>query len=113
MHEFSVTKSLIELCEQEAEKNGLENVHQIHLKLGKFTGFSSESIKFYFHYLSSKTRCHNAEIVCEEIPIKIQCHNCDKLSTIDEPIMLCPGCGSQNIEIVSGREFYVESIVGE
>ncbi len=113
MHEFSVTKSLIELCEQEAKKNDINRVYRIHIKLGKFTGFSAESIKFYFNYLSPETRCHNAEIIFEEIPIKIQCHNCDKSSTIDEPIMLCPACGSQDIEIISGREFYVESIEGE
>ncbi len=113
MHEFSVTQSLIELCEQEAKKNDLKKVYRIHLRLGKFTGFSSESIKFYFNYLKPETRCQDAEITFEEIPIKVQCRACKKTSTIEEPIMLCPECGGTDIEIISGREFYVDSIEGE
>jgi hydrogenase nickel incorporation protein HypA/HybF len=113
MHEFSVTKALVDLCNQEAAKNEIKQVRKIHLKIGRFTGFSPDSIQFYFEHLKSKTRCSNASIVFEEIPIKIKCGNCRKRNTLDEPVLLCPDCGSEKIDLISGREFFVASIEGE
>jgi hydrogenase nickel incorporation protein HypA/HybF len=89
MHEYSVTKSLVDLCNQEAEKNKFVKIYKINLKIGKFTG------------------------LFDEIPIRIKCKDCGKENIIDEPILMCPNCGKTDIEIVSGREFYVESIEGE
>ncbi len=113
MHEFGVTKSLVELCNKEAEKNKIKKVYRIHLKVGKFTGFSPDSIDFYFAHMKANTRCDTAEIVFEEIPIKIKCKNCGKEHNIEEPVLLCPNCGSNEIDLLSGREFYVASIEGE
>ena len=113
MHEFSVTKSLVDLCNQEADKNNMEKVYKIHLKVGKFTGFSADSIEFYFEHLKVNTKCRDACIAFEEIPIRIKCHDCRKEYTIEEPVLLCPTCGSDKIDLISGREFYVASIEGE
>ena len=113
MHEYSVTKSLVDLCNQEAEKNNIAKVCKINLKIGKFTGFSPDAIQFYFEYLRSDTRCEEAKIVFDEIPIRIRCLDCKKDSVINEPLFLCPYCGKTDIEVLSGREFYIESIEGE
>lgn len=113
MHEFGVTKSLVDLCNQEAAKNGIEKIYLIRLKVGRFTGFSPDSIQFYFEHLKANTSCSNASIVFEEIPIKINCNDCHKQSVIDEPVLLCPNCGSDKIDLISGREFSVASIEGE
>ncbi len=113
MHEFSVTKSLVDLCRKEAKQSGISKISKIILKIGKFTGFSPESISFYFDYLKPNTECVGAKIVFEEIPIRIKCLDCKEENTIDEPIFLCPKCGGVNVDVLSGREFYVESIEGE
>jgi hydrogenase nickel incorporation protein HypA/HybF len=113
VHEFGVTKSLVELCNKEAEKNRINKVYRIYLRIGRFTGFSPDSIKFYFAHMKANTRCDTAELVFEEIPIRIKCKNCNKESKIDEPVLLCPDCGSNEIDLLSGREFFVASIEGE
>ncbi len=113
MHEYSVTKSLVDLCNQEAEKNKIKMVRLIKIKLGKFTGFSPEAINFYFSYLKNGTRCENAKLEFYEIPIRVKCKNCNYESDIEEPLFICPQCGGIDIDIITGREFYVESIEGE
>ena len=113
MHEYSVTRSLVELCNKEADRNNIKKVSTIYLKVGRFTGFSPSFIDFYFEHLKAKTKCSNAKIVFQEIPIKITCRKCGKENEIDEPILLCPECGSDDIDLLSGREFYVASIEGE
>jgi len=113
MHEYAVTKSLVDLCNHEADKNNLKAISKIKLRVGKFTGFSPDSIEFYFEHMKADTKCSNARIEFEEIPIKISCNNCGKQHVIEEPILLCPNCGSEDIDLISGREFLVASIEGE
>ncbi|MEO0122927.1 MAG: hydrogenase maturation nickel metallochaperone HypA [candidate division WOR-3 bacterium] len=113
MHEYSVTKSLVDLCNQEAERHKINSVKLIKVRLGKFTGFSPEAINFYFDYLKKGTRCEFAKIDFFDIPIRIKCCDCNFENEIEEPLFVCPQCGKTAIEILSGREFYVESIEGE
>lgn len=113
MHEYSVTKSLVDLCNQEAQRNEIKNVHKVYVTIGKFTGFSPDAVRFYFDYLRPGTRCAQAELVFKEVPIIINCNKCNHNSPLAEPVMICPQCGDIDITLISGREFYVESIEGE
>lgn len=113
MHEYSVTKALVDVCNSEAEQNDIKRIVRVRVTIGKFTGFAPDAIRFYFDYLSPGTRCAHAELLFHEVPIRITCRICAKTSLIDDPVMVCPACGSTDIEIKSGREFYVESIEGE
>jgi hydrogenase nickel incorporation protein HypA/HybF len=113
MHEFSITKMLVDLCNAEAEKNSMKKIYKINLKVGKFTGFSPDSIQFYFDHLKTDTKCQEAVIVFDEIPIRIKCTSCGKENTIEEPILVCPECGKTTIDVLSGREFFVASIEGD
>jgi hydrogenase nickel incorporation protein HypA/HybF len=113
MHEYSVTKALVDVCNSEAERNDIKSIARVRVTIGKFTGFAPDAVRFYFEYLSPGTRCAQAELLFREIPIRITCKECTKTSMIDDPVMVCPVCGSTEIEITSGRELYVESIEGE
>ena len=113
MHEYGVTKSLVDLCDREADNNGFRRISRINLTIGRFTGFSADSINFYFEYLKQGTRCQDAEIVFKEVPITIRCRTCRQESTIEEPVLICPHCDAIDIELLTGREFFVESIEGE
>jgi hydrogenase nickel incorporation protein HypA/HybF len=113
MHEYSVTKSLVDLCVREAHKNNFKKISRIHLTIGRFTGFSADSINFYFDYLKQGTSCQNAEITFREVPITIRCRTCNRESTIAEPLLVCPVCSALDIELLTGREFFVEAIEGE
>ena len=113
MHEYSVTKSLVDLCVREADNYGFKKIYRIHLVIGRFTGFSADSINFYFDYLKEGTKCQDAEIIFREVPIVIRCRSCSRESTIDQPMLICPQCNAVDIELLTGREFLVESIEGE
>ena len=113
MHEYSVTKSILNLCVQEAKKNGLSKVRRVHITLGKFTGFSARAIRFYFKQLEKGTACAGARLIFDEIPIRIKCPACGYEGTIKEPVFICSACGSGRLDITSGREFFVASIEGE
>lgn len=113
MHEYSVTRALVELCEEQARKNRIAQVAIVRVVLGTFTGFSAHCIEFYFERLKPGTRCANARLEFEVRPLQLRCRKCGNMRTLHDPMMICPVCGNDDVEIVSGREFYVESISGD
>ena len=41
----------------------------------------------------------------------MRCNACDAEEwTLDEPIFRCPGCGGSDVEVLTGTEFFVDSI---
>ncbi|MEO0225857.1 MAG: hydrogenase maturation nickel metallochaperone HypA [candidate division WOR-3 bacterium] len=113
MHELSVTQSIFDICLQEARKHSLRKITEINIRLGRFSTFEPESIIFYFNIMSKGSIAENAKLKFEIIKIKVLCLNCDNIMESDEPIFVCTSCGHSNFEILEGREFSIESIVGD
>lgn len=69
-----------------------------------------DCIRFYFEILSKGTVAEGAALEAEEIPLTGQCKNCSKKFVIKNYVFRCPYCESPNVEIISGRELFIESI---
>jgi hydrogenase nickel incorporation protein HypA/HybF len=76
-----------------------------------------EQLKFLLDILVEDTIMKNAEIVLEEIPITIECNNCNFKGNANTEgsdhyltVVTCPDCGERNLEIVTGRECNVKNI---
>ena len=115
MHELSITQNLIDLVAGECKKNNINHPKKIIAELGSLTGYSKESIQFYYDLLSKETPVlAGTELDIREIRAQILCNSCKKKSVITEPCMMfCNRCGSQDIDIISGREFIVKEIETE
>ncbi|PRR78724.1 Hydrogenase/urease nickel incorporation protein HypA [Clostridium liquoris] len=113
MHELSITESIIKICSEEALKNNLKKVEEIRLKVGELSGVVSESIQYYFDIISKDTILKGAKINIEKISMEIQCKDCNHICSTNRINFCCPNCGSFNIKVISGNEFYIDSIKGE
>ena len=110
MHEFDITQNILSITLEKANANQAKKVAKINLTIGELSGIVSDCVQFYFDFLSKDTIAAEAELCFNQPPIKLQCRNC---SITFSPIDLnwaCPNCQEQNVEIVSGRECYVDSI---
>ncbi|MFC2060152.1 hydrogenase maturation nickel metallochaperone HypA [Chloroflexota bacterium] len=110
MHELAITQSMLELVLEQAEKAGAKKVGKINLVIGEMTGIVEESVQFYFNFLSQGTPAENASIFSTKVPTTARCQNCDKLFELKEFEWSCPYCQGISMDIVSGRELFVESI---
>lgn len=110
MHELSVTQSIVNICCEEAEKNGAKKVNEIKIKVGELSGLVPECIQSYFDFISSGTVVEGAKLNIERIPIGIKCRDCGKENILDYKICSCPNCGSFNVKIISGNEFYIDCL---
>ncbi|MFA9397812.1 MAG: hydrogenase maturation nickel metallochaperone HypA [Clostridiaceae bacterium] len=110
MHELSITESIIKICSEEACKNKASKVKSIKIVIGDLTGLIPESIQYYFDIASKETRVEGAKLIIEKMPIKIECRNCKAVTPIKRGIFACPKCNSDDISMISGNEFYVDSM---
>ncbi|WP_027624750.1 hydrogenase maturation nickel metallochaperone HypA [Clostridium lundense] len=113
MHELSLTESIVKICSEEALKNNLKRIEEIRLKVGELSGIVPDCIQYYFNIISKDTVLKGAVIKVEKIPMEIQCKDCNNICTVNKINFCCPNCGSFNIKILKGNEFYIDSIKGE
>ena len=70
---------------------------------------ANEYIKTRSNYLRG-TIAEGAELVIEIVPLLAECSDCHSRFAPADSQLKCPECGSEKVEIVEGREAYVESV---
>ena len=110
MHEFAVTENIIKIALDKAEETQSSKITQISLVIGELAGAVPECIQFYFDSMSKDTIAQEAVLHFELIPTQLRCRNCSSVFQPGDAIWLCSECQSQSVEIIKGRELYIESI---
>jgi hydrogenase nickel incorporation protein HypA/HybF len=110
MHELSITQSMLDLVLEQAKQAGAKEVGKINLVIGEMTGVVDRVVRFYFDFLSKGTAAEGAELAFRTVPTTARCHQCDREFELGEFDWTCPHCKGNNIEIVGGKELFVESI---
>lgn len=110
MHELSITHNIIAICSEEAEKHKAKKVTEIRLKIGELSGMVPECIQNYFDILSAGTKVEGAVLKVEKVPLKILCRACGFQGVLDSMFEKCPDCGSEDIKLFGGNEFYIDSL---
>jgi len=110
VHEFSITQSILSIALEKAEAVNAGRISKVNLVLGELSGIVDDCVDFYFSFLTKDTIAAQASLSFQHPPTKLRCRNCNNIFSPDDPIWVCPNCRAQTVEIISGRECYVESI---
>ncbi|MGZ7047153.1 MAG: hydrogenase maturation nickel metallochaperone HypA [Methanobacterium sp.] len=117
MHELSMADAIVKTAVDVAEKNDAKEITEVTIEIGKLTLLNPEQLKFMIEVLSENTLLEGAEIIIEEIPIEIKCKSCQFIGLAPSdgldhfvPIVNCPECKGQELEITKGRECNVKTI---
>jgi len=110
MHELAITEDMLNLVLAEAEKHGAQKVNCVKLVIGEMTGIVSDCVRFCFEQISKDTIAEGATLSFDVIPAAGRCRDCRERFQIADFIWACPNCHSLNIDIVAGRELYLESL---
>lgn len=111
MHELGITENIVRISVEEAEKNNALKITEIRIKVGRFSDLVPECIQQYFDVISEGTKAQGAILKIERLPLLIKCRNCNEQSeNFSNNNSICPLCGSDNIKIIGGREFYIDSL---
>ncbi len=110
MHEQSIVESLLALAIENAEKAKASKILRIYLVVGELSGVVEESVDFYFSILGKDTIAAEASLFFTHIPAQVRCRNCNTVFIPEKFDFHCPKCKEQQIEIIHGRELYIDSM---
>lgn len=110
MHELAVTESILQIAEKHALQANAIKVTDIHLVIGNFSSIVDDSVVFYWEMISKGTVCESAKIHFNRLPAIMLCLACNQTFEIPGELIPCPSCGSYQLNIQSGEEFFLESI---
>lgn len=110
MHELSITESILNLAVEKATEASAEKITRINLVIGDMAGIVGDCVQFYFDILSKDTIAADAELVFDLRPTQARCQSCGNVYQPKEHDWSCPKCGKTAVDVVSGRECYMESL---
>lgn len=110
MHELAVTESIAAICLKHAQANNAQRVLKVNIKLGELTGIVDTYVSFYWGMVTKDTVAQDAELNFIKVPVVAYCPHCEQEFPVEEYDLTCPRCGQTDTELVSGREFTVESL---
>ena len=110
MHELPITQSILNIALSEAEKHGAKKINSIKIAVGIMGGMVPECIQEYFNLISEDTIAYGAKLIFRKIPAAFECTECGAETSADRIRFRCERCGSNRVKLLSGREFFVESI---
>ena len=104
MHELGLTKSIVDLAVEHADREQAKKILSITLEIGALSGVVAEAVEFAFEICSKGTLAEGADLVICHILGKGRCLDCHKEAEIKSLTHLCPHCGSLALETVQGQE---------
>lgn len=110
VHELALARSLIEMVDDYAAKEGAAAVCRIHVRLGQLSAMT-RALYFCFGSAARGTRCERARLEIEEVPLSVRCRHCDAVKIPSGRYNFrCPDCGMPTPEVVTGREMQLVAI---
>ena len=113
MHEMSIVQSMLNIALRAGEDAGAKCIKEIRVKMGEYSDVVPVVMREYFAVAAKGTICEGAQIVITRIPVTMRCRTCGWQGGVDKLHIVCGGCGGTSLSLISGREFYVESLEAE
>lgn len=107
MHELSLCNAIADTVTEHAEGRVVEAVR---LQVGHFRQVVPDTLQFCWSARTHDTPLAGCRLDIVDVPAVVVCRRCLGSTTLDAPTLRCGGCGSAEVDLVSGDEFLVESI---
>ncbi len=113
MHEMAITESVLKIALTEAARAGAARVTGIRIRMGAYSDVVPAVLRDYFAVAARGTAAEGAALSFVRVPVTMRCRACGWQGTVDKLHIHCGGCGGTDLALLTGREFYVESLEAE
>jgi len=115
MHELSLMQSVMDILLESAEQNNICKINKVKLVVGRFSMALPDSLQFAFEAIAtSEPLLDGAFLEIETRSIICQCLECGKKTELEDSYQfVCSGCESAKVEIIQGRELYLDYYEGD
>jgi hydrogenase nickel incorporation protein HypA/HybF len=110
MHEFGLCESILAVVEERAKGRRVTGVR---VRVGALHRVYDEAFGQAFSMVATGTVADGAELDLVVIPVQAKCRPHGHVTISDEQVVVCPECGSLELDRVGGDELILESIALE
>jgi len=110
MHELGVTQNLLNLALRHAQQANAIRIKELNLVIGELSSVLDDSVQFYWDMVAEGTIAEGATLNFKRIPARLHCDACGGEFGMNRQDFVCPACGSPQIRIADGDQFFLESI---
>ncbi|MEG1524897.1 MAG: hydrogenase maturation nickel metallochaperone HypA [Clostridia bacterium] len=110
MHELGVVYEVVRQVTDIAQKQRLKEVASITLQIGQISSIVPEYVEKCFPAAVDGTMMEHTELHIEILPANGMCKGCGKVFNVVDNKKICPGCGSNQWDLLSGQGFFIKEI---
>ena len=110
MHELAICQSLMDQIENIALERNAKTVTTIIVGMGPLSGVEAQLLKNAYPIASAGTIAEHAELIIEDLPIRVSCSKCGCESDALPNKLICKQCGDWQTTLISGDELLLMSV---
>ena len=110
MRELQATQSILMKVLRRAQDSNARRIRAIQLAIGEISELDQSSIRQHWDALSQGTPAAQAQLSFRLIQAELQCMACFQKYYPTNGKIHCPYCGSYGAKVLSGEEFFLESV---
>jgi hydrogenase nickel incorporation protein HypA/HybF len=110
MHELAICQALMNQVENIAAERKARSVVSIVVGMGPLSGVEAQLLRHAYPVASAGTVAEGAELVIEDLPVRIKCTQCGSESDALPNKLVCKACGDWRTTLISGDELMLMRI---
>jgi len=110
MHELAICQSLMSQVESIVLEHNAQCVSSIKVGMGPLSGVEAQLLKNAYPIASAGTVAEGAELIIEELPVRVKCTQCGSESDALPNKLVCKQCGAWQTSLLSGDELLLMSV---
>lgn len=110
MHELAICQALMNQVESIAAERNASSVVSIVVGMGPLSGVDAQLLKHAYPVASAGTVAEGAELVLQNLPIRVKCSRCGQESDALPNKLVCKDCGDWRTTLISGDELMLMSV---
>jgi hydrogenase nickel incorporation protein HypA/HybF len=111
LHELGIVIEIIKTVEDFAKKNEVTKIDTLVLQIGELSPVIPKYVESCYPAAVDGTLLQETKLKIEILPGNALCKKCNKVFNLIENNNQCPNCGSNDREILSGKEFRIKEII--
>lgn len=110
MHELGICEKIVQVALSTAQNAGAEKVIKVRVKAGAMRHIVPDLMSRYFEFLTKDTIASEAKLEITTVPARAKCKGCGSEYEAKNFEFVCPECGKNEPELLSGMELFLEDI---
>jgi hydrogenase nickel incorporation protein HypA/HybF len=110
MHELSVCQALVRQLKEIALREDAVRITKVVVQIGPLSGVEAQLLRHAYPIASAGTLAAAAELVLENLPIRVRCEACGAETDATTNRLVCAVCGDYHTQLLSGDEMLLAHV---